>query len=126
MGFTEEEARRLWRVEETPGQLGIHITFDQLPAPTPRPTAAPHAADVGAQAPTNDVATTGNGASSLPQQTTEPESGPSAPGAWDGVWDGFVDVYDHLDEMVPGSAANLGPSAHGARNGRKRTKRRHH
>ena len=75
-GFTEEEAWRLWHVEET-GQLGIHITFDQLTPPTPRP--APPAA-VGAQAPANDVETTGSDDGSdyvvLPIIETPHPSGP--------------------------------------------------
>ncbi|MBK9261599.1 MAG: RHS repeat-associated core domain-containing protein [Polyangiaceae bacterium] len=75
-GFTEEEARRLWRVEET-GQLGIHITFDQLPAPTPRPAPPSQAADVGAGEPTTDVGTTGNGdVIKIPVIETPHPSGP--------------------------------------------------
>ncbi|MBK9261265.1 MAG: RHS repeat-associated core domain-containing protein [Polyangiaceae bacterium] len=93
-GFTEEEARRLWRVEETPGQLGIHITFDPLPPPTPRPTPPPHAADVGAQAATTDVGTTGNGAAAPPQGATVVEKGSVGDAVWDGVGDAARGLWD--------------------------------
>ncbi len=98
-GFSEEEAWRLWHYNETPGQLGVHVTYDQLkpPGPSPAPTAP---ADVNASAPTNDVGTTGDGNEATPEPIP-------APGFWDGVGNGIVNTLEHADEMIPGSFANI-------------------
>jgi RHS repeat-associated protein len=96
-GFTEEEAWRLWRVEET-GQLGIRVTFDKLTPPSPRPAPDAHATDVGAQAPTNDVDTTGSSGANVAQQPTEPESRTSQ--FLNGLGDGGGDLVHHLRPMI--------------------------
>jgi len=78
-------------------------------APKPDPLDLPpakEAAEVGAHAPPLDVNTTGNGTQGLSQDTTPTE--PARPrGFWEGVGDGAVDLFEHLDEMVPGSTANM-------------------
>jgi RHS repeat-associated protein len=42
-GFTEEEAWRLWRYEESAGKVGVHVTFDKLTPPGPRSHSDPRA-----------------------------------------------------------------------------------
>jgi RHS repeat-associated protein len=105
-GFTEEEAWRLWRAEETPGQLGLTITFDKLTPPT-RPHAPSAAADVGANAPTNDVGTTGPGEpTEIPVVETEHPSGPGTDDPF-GVHPPDIDLdrtpISTFDQLVTGS-----------------------
>ena len=116
-GFSEEEARRLWRVEET-GQLGIHITFDKLPPPTPTPPSAPsstkptQSSEVGASAPPVDTNTTGNGdeaAIVIPIIETPHASGPGTDDPF-GVFPpdielGYGDPITTFDQLVTGDPA---------------------
>ncbi|HRI71351.1 MAG TPA: RHS repeat-associated core domain-containing protein, partial [Polyangium sp.] len=96
--------------EPPPPSIGNLVFSDNvvpLPQKNMAPTPLKQAAEVGAHTPPVDTSTTGNGGENLPRQTTPPEPAPPPPlGLWDGVWDGVVNLYDHLDEMVPGSTAN--------------------
>ncbi len=110
-GFTEEEAQRLWRVEET-GPLGIHITFDKLQSPTPSPPKPTQSADVGASAPPVDISTTGNGdeaAIVIPIIETAHDSGPGTDDPF-GVFPpdiglGYADAVTTFDQLVTGDLA---------------------
>ncbi len=106
-GFNEEEARRLWRVEETPGQLGVRITFDKLPESTPN---QPPPEKVGGAAPTNDTATTGTAPS--PTSQTVPTN-PDAPSAAEDFLEGMGErALELLPQLAWGIIdANMGGAA---------------
>ncbi len=112
-GFSEEEAWRLWHYEETPGQVGVHVTYDQLTPPRSRPeSTAP--ADINARASTNDMGTTGDGS-----EATSPEATPEpipAPGFWDGVQEGGVNALIQLPTMIPTETTTYVSAVHGTLN----------